>query len=183
MKILLAALAAAMIPGGAFASTLAGDDVSLTISGPGVLYIADFPAVAGVDESEGVFQFDVDAGAGGDLFAWTSIGNIAGQLAGANSMTLSDLDFSDGWTLTGFDVIQTLLSGVTVSTTSHSVTVNWTSPTDVVGPGTVIVGQFLTEPPIQGPGGPATVPLPASAPLAMAGFAALLALGRRRRRG
>lgn len=169
MKKTLAILATLALPTGAFASTLSGDDVTITFN-PGPVYTSTFTAVSGTDASAFGFDVDVDAGTAGDEFSWVSVGS--GDLTGVTSFTLSDLDFDDGYDIIGFEVYSTILTGLSFSFTADSMTVSW-DPIGAFEPSTVLTGQYLTA--------PAAVPLPASAPLILMGLGALGLVGRRRK--
>lgn len=169
MKKTLAILATLALPTGAFASSLTGDDVTMTFD-PGAVYTSTFTAVSGVDESAFGFSVDVDSGTAADEFSWTIFG--IGNLTGVTSFTLSDLDFDDGYDLVGFELYQTALDGVSFSFTADSMTVSW-DPIGQFEAGVVLEGQYLTAPP--------AVPLPASAPLILLGLGALGVVGRRRK--
>lgn len=168
MKKTLALLAALALPAAAAASTLTGDEVTIEFN-PGSIYTSTFTVGSGVDDSINNFQLNADAGVHGSQFHWTGI-NAGGSLAGATSFTFSDLDFTDGSTLIGFKIKTTLLDDVVASVTNGVLTVSW-STTGIVGPGPILHGQYITT---------SVVPLPASAPLILAGLGVLGFVGRRR---
>ncbi len=168
MKKTLALLAALALPAAAAASTLTGDEVSIEFN-PGGTYSSTFTVGAGIDDEVNNFQLNVDAGTHGKQFHWTAI-NAGGSLAGATSFTFSDLDFTDGSTLIDFEIKTTLLDDVVASVTNGVLTVSW-STTGIVGPGPVLHGKYITS----------VVPLPASAPLILAGLGVLGFVGRRRK--
>jgi hypothetical protein len=167
MKRLLSCGLLALAPWFASASVVTGDTVTFTAN-PGVFGPVAALVGAGTDLTAGVFQFDFDAGAG-DTFSWIS-SPAAGDLAGSTSITISDLDFTDGSSLVGFVLDSTLLSGVSISTTADSLTISYTSG-GFVGPGTLISGRYVTR---------AEVPVPATLPLVLAGLG-LLGFSVRRR--
>lgn len=167
MKKLLSCALLAVAPWFVSASVLTGDTVTFTAN-PGVFGPVAALVGAGTDLTAGAFRFDFNAGAG-DAFSWISSPG-AGGLAGSTSITISDMDFTDGSSLVGFQVDSTLLSGVSISTTADSLTISYTS-VGLIGPGTVISGRYVTT---------AVVPIPATLPLVLAGLG-LLGLSVRRR--
>ena len=167
MKKLLSCAFLAVAPWFASASVLTGDTVTFTAN-PGVFGPVAALVGAGTDLTAAAFQFDFDAVAG-DAFTWISAPG-AGGLAGSTSITISDLDFTDGSSLVGFLLDSTLLSGVSISTTADSLTISYTS-VGTIGPGLVVSGRYVTT---------AVVPEPATLPLMLAGLG-LLGLSARKR--
>jgi hypothetical protein len=165
-KFVLSAIAF-LLPGFAAAGIVTGDSVSLEFD-PGNLAF-NGTAGAGADIVVNNFRFDVNGGFSDDIFSWTSI-PLAGSLAGTNTFTLSSLAFTGGEVLAGFNLWYTALSGVTFSTTANSLTVGYTS-TGFVGPGPILVGQYITR----------KVPEPATLALFGLGLAGL-GLGLRRKK-
>jgi hypothetical protein len=155
----------------ASASVLTGDTILFQVN-PGVVSATPATVGAGDDLVFANFRFNLDAGGAGDQFSWSSTPN-AGALLNSTSIQISDLDFNDGSTLIGFDLFSTLLSGLVITTTSDSITFAYTTQ-EMVGPGLVLSGRFLTS---------ATVPLPGTAPLLLVGIALLAAQSSRRKRG
>ncbi len=151
------------------AAVLTGDSIDFTVAPAGIFSTPPVVVGAGDDLVSIFYHFDFDAGPAGDQFLWSSIPS-AGNLAGSNAITLSDLDFNDGSSLIGFDLFSTLLSGLTISVMPDSITFSHTS-TDMVGPGTVLSGRFITTSTHQ-------IPTPATAPLVL--LAAGIALWRAR---
>lgn len=126
---------------------------------------------AGSDMTIGAFSLDFNSGANGDVFNWTSFGRAG--MGGNSSFVLSGLQFADGLTLTGFDVISSELTGLTISTTASSLTVSFTPVSGAGESGVVFSGRYLTN--------ATTVPEPSA--LALVGISlAGLALMRRRKR-
>jgi len=177
MRSFLLALAVSSIPFAGFAAPLTGDTVTLTLDQsplvPNLVPFGTFEAGSGIDLTLGVFEFDVDAGAGGDGFVWTSGANGFVSAGSAVSLTLSGLDFSGGEVLTGFDLGVSTLTDLSVSTTASSVTFSWTNDSRV-GPDTVLSGTYETS---------AVIPIPASLPLLLGGLAGLGLVARRGRAG
>jgi hypothetical protein len=136
-KYVLTAIAL-LLPGFATAGIVPGSSVALVFN-PGNLAFSG-TAGAGADIVVNAFSFDVNGGAGSDVFTWASSG--AGALVGTNTFTLSNLAFTGGQTLVGFNLISTLLSGVTFSTTASSLTVGYTTAPSA-GPGTVFSGSYV----------------------------------------
>lgn len=169
MKKLISCALIAMTPLYASASVVTGDTVTLAAN-PGVFGPAASLVGAGTDLTVGNFSFDFDGGAG-DAFTWDSVPN-AGALFGSTSITISDLDFTDGSSLVGFVLDSTLLAGVSIATTADSLTISYTS-TGSVGPGRILSGRYQTS---------TGVPEPATMPLILAGLGLLIFLSRSRRR-
>jgi hypothetical protein len=167
MKKCIPCVLLALAPCFASASTVTGDTVTLAY-GPSVFGPVSIVVGAGNDFTVGNFNYDFNGGAGGDTFTWTA--NPAGALTGATSFTIGSLDFTDGSILTGFQLGSTLLTGVSIAFTAHSMTDNFVTATGV-GPGTVFTGQFLTS----------VVPAPATLTLALTALG-LLGLGSRTRK-
>ena len=137
-------------PMAANAGLLAGDSVDFAVDPS--LFSITVPVVAGNDydqDDRGVFEFDFNAGANGDTFSWVAWDS--GYLAGSTSFTLSSLAFDDSSALIGFDVLSSLLDGITVSTTATSLTVDYTSA-GYIGPGTVLSGRYITTSSVPEPG-------------------------------
>lgn len=170
MKWLLA-LFIAFAPQISFTATLMGDEVLLTFDPTN--YARTGIVGAEFDIEQGVFLFDFNAGIAGDRFSW--IAQDTGGFGGATGFTLSGLDFSDGMLLTGFEISDTLLQGLTFSHDARSLSVFWTNdPLTGVGPGSVLSGRFLTTQVM------APVPIPAALPLLLIGLMLLFCLGRLR---
>lgn len=146
-KGILGILAAGLLASPALLSAaplLAGDDVRMVYT-PGGIDVTR--TVGGGNEyTVGNFQFDFNAGAGGDLFTWSSL-PAAGFTAGVSSITLSSLLFADGSSLVGFQLLETSnLTGVTASVLSaSSVRISFTSVPEYAGPGLVLSGRYLTS--------------------------------------
>lgn len=171
-----AILAAALVlgmAGAASASTLAGDTVSVNLTAD-----SDFgtqSVVVGGGEEANYFgnQFlDFNAGPGGDLFtirSTSTFSSIDGVGGAPVVWTLTDLDFSDGKPLTGFEIVQNF-SNASAVVTADSVTISYE---DIAIPsGVYFTGRFVTD-------GVQRVPVPAALPL-LAGALGGLALLRRR---
>ena len=131
------------------ASVLTGDSVVFQAD-PGVIAPASATVGAGDEFVFLNFRFDLDAGPGADGFSWVSEPG-AGGLAGSTSIVLSDLDFTDGSSLVGFELFTTVLSGLVITTTPDSISFAYTS-SGLVGPGPILTGQFLTESAVPTPG-------------------------------
>jgi hypothetical protein len=156
----------------ASASTLTGDEVTITTT-PSV-FTMPLTVGAGTDLSvgsgSGTFLFDLNRGPDGNRFTLTSVGSST--FSGSNSFTFSDLDFTDGSLLTGFNLLATSLSGFSFSTTADSITFSYSNA--FAADGVVIDGTFVTS---------AAVPLPGTLPLVLLGLGALGIGGRARRSG
>ena len=131
----------ATVPGVANAGVINGDAFTLTFNP--IAFTRTGTAGAGDDIVQFLFLFDVNGGAGNDVFTWISQG--AGALAGSTSITVSDLDFTGGQVLSGFNIIGSPgLTGVTVSTTDHSFTFAFTNNSSgSVGPGPIFSGSYV----------------------------------------
>lgn len=154
------------------AATLTGDTVGIALnaSAPGNSLVG-----AGVDLSIGAIDFDLDTGLNGDQLEISVRGSFNSLSSGSGNpltITFSDLDFSDGEVLTGFDNLFTVFADTTFSFTDNSLTFQMTD-----GPvsGVVLSGTFVTS--------AVAVPLPAAAPLLATALIGVFALGRRRRQG
>lgn len=139
MKKLICSLAVFLSPFLASASVLTGDNVTITFN-PSV-YTTSFIVGSGVDLDIQNFHFDLDAGAGGNEFLFTSTPD-AGSFAGSTSFTLSGLNFTDGSLLAGFDLISSSLSDFSFSSTADSITFSYSNSSAPVG--TVVNGRFVT---------------------------------------
>ncbi len=158
-KTLLGTLFAGMLAGAtsANATLIVGSEVDVTFDP--LIFGQTVTVADGVDIQLLNFQIDLNHGVGGDVLLWESL-PAAGHLAGATGMTLSGLQFAGSVTLTGFELIGTVLSGLTFATTPDSLTFNWTTEPDAfVGPGTVLTGRYLT--------GALTIPIPEPGTLAL----------------
>lgn len=167
--VLAAVLAASSFAGSASASVLTGDTVTLTFRP--LPYTQEFVVGDGIDSTLKDFQFDLNAGADGNRFIFTSLSDA--EFAFRTSLTLSGLDFTDKSVLTGFNLVSTSLTNFSFTTTADSITFNFTD--DFAPQGTVIDGFFQTDAPSS------QVPLPGSVPLLALGLGALYASGRMRR--
>ena len=160
------------------AATLTGDTINQSDPANLLSVISVNP---GIDFTQGFIAWNYNAGAFGNQLvislispATTFLGMY--QLSGTSTVTLSDLNFSDGETLTGFTVL-TSIYPITVNILSaSSLSLSWVEGTSFSGPSIFLQGEFVTS--------PSEVPLPAALPL----FATVLAGGaliawRRKRRG
>lgn len=171
-KIILAAvLAASSFVGSACASVLTGDTVTLTFRP--LSYSLPFIVGDGTDLTINNFQFDLNGGADGNRFLFTTDND--GSFAGRTSLTLSGLDFTDKSALTGFGLVSASLTDFSFTTTADSITFNFSD--DFARQGTVIDGFFQTA----APASSSQVPLPGTLPLLALGLGVLYAGGRVRR--
>jgi hypothetical protein len=167
--ILAAALAALSFAGSASASVLTGDTVTLTFRP--LSYSLQFVVGDGTDLTVNNFQFDLNGGADGNRFIFTTAND--GDFVGRTSVTLSGLDFTDKSVLTGFDLVSTSLTDFLFTTTADSITFNFSDA--FARQGTVIDGFFETA------ASSSQVPLPGTLPLLALGLGALYAGARVRR--
>lgn len=142
----------------ASAGVITGSNVSVTFN-PGNI-VLNGTVGTGNDIVIGQFLFDINDGIDNDIFNWDSLPQ-AGALVGTNTFTLSGLLFDGGEELAGFNVLGTVLTGLTTSFTSNSLTINYTN-VGFVGPGEVLRGQYVTRAP-NGVPAPGTLALLAAA--------------------
>jgi hypothetical protein len=163
---------------GAQAATLTGDTITQTDpTGTHSVLVG-----TGVDLTEAFLTFDYDAGTLGNEFIM-AVGDATGPFFGAytsapvtSTITLSDLSFSGGQVLTGFNVLSSIFGPITVdilSSTSLSLSF-FDGATIPTGNTELLTGDFIT--------GPAATPVPAALPLFATGLGALGLLGWRKRR-
>jgi hypothetical protein len=105
----------------ASAGVITGSSVSLTFNPGNIVF--NGTVGTGDDIVINNFRFDIDDGSDNDIFNWDSLPE-AGTVAGKNSITLSGLQFDGGEELAGFNVLGTILAGLTTSFTSNSLTIN-----------------------------------------------------------
>jgi multidrug transporter EmrE-like cation transporter len=127
----------------------------------------------GVDLTIGKFLLDFDTGANGDVFSWTSSGAAVASMGGNTSFVLSGLHFDDGSTLTGFELISSELTDLSISTTTTSLSVAFAPVNSVGSSGTVFSGRYLTS--------AAALAEPSALALAGIGVAGLALMRQRRR--
>lgn len=167
---LAAAAAAAMVFGGqASASVLTGDTVTLSFE-PSV-YSQSFVVGDGVDHRIINFAFDLNGGADGNRFTFTSVDGAS--FGGSTSFTLSGLDFTDGALLERFELVSTSLTNFSFTNTADSVTFFYSDPWTQNG---VVLDGFFRTTAVN------AVPLPGTLPLLFLGVGALCATARSRRK-
>lgn len=186
MKTIFAALIAGAVGAGlsaVSAATLSGDTVTKTVFNNGSSIPAfneTFAVGPGVDNLDGNIGYDLNGAADGDRFVFhINPLTFAGVYlpSGLSEVIFSDLDFSGGEILTGFNVIDNgpLNAGYEVLSGS-SFRIFWQEDDFTLATGErFFVADYLTE------GSDAAVPLPAGGLLMVSGLAAL-GLARRRRR-
>ena len=122
---------------GAQAATLTGDTITQTDpSGTHSVLVG-----TGVDLTEAFTTFDYDAGPLGNEFIMAVGGDPTGPFEGVYSMaavtstiTLSDLSFSGGQVLTGFNVLSSILGPITVDIlSSTSLSLSFTDGATIPG--------------------------------------------------
>jgi hypothetical protein len=138
---------------------------------------ADSPKPAeiksGVDLTINNFLLDFNSDVNGDVFSWTALNAEAARMGGNTSFVLSGLQFDDGSTLIGFDLIASELTGLSIATTATSLSVAFTPVTWVGSSGTVFSGRYLTSAP--------TLAEPGALALSAIGVAGLALMRRRGR--
>jgi len=164
----VAATAILALPISATAATLTGDTVTVTFNNGRA---QTFVVGQGSDATFGSTDFDLDGGGLGTEFL-VNVARTFEIFGGGAGFTISDLNFSDGEILVGFDLTTTVFQDTVVSFTKDSLTIDFTDGPN--GPDVVLAGTFITA--------VAPVPLPAGMPLALAGFGLLGLLKRRQRR-
>ncbi len=143
MKKLVAALML-VIPGYASAGLITGDSVIFQAN-PAVFGPQSAIVGTGTDLTVSNFLYDFNGGSGDDIFSWIS-SPLAGNLAGSTSITLSDMNFVGGASLTGFTLFSSVLSDLAWSTTADSITFSYSS-SGFVGLGLVLSGQYSVPEP------------------------------------
>jgi hypothetical protein len=108
----------------------------------------------GVDLTQSALTFDYNAGASGnELIIRAGPGIFTGIYAssGTSTITLSDLNFAGGETLTGFTVLSAFLTGNVNILSPTSLSLKFTN-TPLAGPQVLLDGLFITSPsPVPGP--------------------------------
>ncbi|MEX0852077.1 MAG: VPLPA-CTERM sorting domain-containing protein [Bauldia sp.] len=179
-----AAIGIGVSAGAAHAATLTGDVINQMISNPTTSLILDNNVLVGpgVDLTIANTNFDFDFASGlvGDEYVLSinagSYGGLLTVSGGVTTILLSNLDFSDGEHLVGFNVFESLFVLTNAILTPNSMSISFD---DVAFSSDVafnfIRGQFVTEP-------IAPVPLPAALPLFAGAVGALGLVGRWRKR-
>lgn len=178
MRILLLSTVVLCAPFAVSAATLTGDDVNVAIKNLGT---GSVEVGTGADLRLFGVSVDLDAGSDGSKFSWTT--SKFESFGGYNVWSFSDLDFDDGSNLIGFIVAENAFDGLSIDVTSDSLTFSF-DESSTFDKGVVLSGTFVTDSSVrQAPQPPASVPLPATAPLLLLGAAGMMALRRRKSRG
>jgi PEP-CTERM motif len=146
-KYVASVLVFASLFGSAHASTLTGDTVAINLKGGFLPYGTQNVVVgAGPDGAfvNGTQSFDLNAGTNGDLFTVSSNAAYT-ALTGTGRVvwTLTDLNFSDGSPLIGFNIIESLDPVTINSLTPTSVTFSYADT--AIPAGTYFEAQFVTQ--------------------------------------
>lgn len=149
------AVAAFMMATAGTAATLTGD--TITFDAPGATFASNDLIGAGVDWVDGTIEYDLDYGIEGDQLR-IDTGSGCGEYAcsGVTTLTFSDLDFSGGALLVGFNILSEPQLDVTALVIDGS-TLQLSYTEGTVVPGNFLVGEYVFD--------TAPVPLPAGAAL------------------
>ncbi|WP_425041201.1 VPLPA-CTERM sorting domain-containing protein [Primorskyibacter sp. S187A] len=161
----------------ASASTLSGDSVTREVTNNGsiIVPVTSFTVGAGVDFTDANINIDMNAGAMGDQLEITvAPGNYGGMYStsGTTVLTFGDLDFTDGSSLIGFDVIDDGPLDFVASIVDGSTLALTFDEAPITG-GTFALGTYVTDIVT------APVPLPAGGLLLLTGLGAF-AVSRRK---
>lgn len=180
-KIFAAAAAFALSATVGHAATLTGDTINVEIANGGTSVDDTVVVGAGIDAVFGATDIDVDVNTGPDdnglLIAITPGVSFCGIIlcdGGTASFTFSDLDFSGGEELVDFivdEAVSNFLGFTIVSPTE--IVFDFLDDTITAPNGVQLSGTFVTQP-------MGAIPLPAGAPLLLAGLGAFAVMRRRK---
>lgn len=150
-KFAMVAVAAVLAAQAGHSSTLTGDVISYTLTQGIPIQSGTVPVGSGPEVSVyglSSLTVDLNAGVDGNIFEFLSESayfSFNGIGPDPVVWTFSDLQFSDGSLLTGFEILSTLItSPISVVTTQDALTISY-APQDH-RPGAMIRGQFMTSP-------------------------------------
>lgn len=150
-KFAMVAVAAVLAAQVGHSSTLSGDVISYTLTQGIPIQNGTVPVGSGPEVSVyglSSLTVDLNAGVDGNIFEFLSESayfSFNGIGPDPVVWTFSDLQFSDGSLLTGFEILSTLItSPISVVTTRDALTISY-APQDH-RPGAMIRGQFMTSP-------------------------------------